>query len=1000
VSNKAVYFIDKFLSVEGDLAESPLGLLGPSASFTITDNNGGLFATNDQLSVSGSGFDNNEGVVFERFREYNGSDQYTGTQTAPSSTNVTIDGSGNISGNATRDGSAYDASAVSIRYYILTDGTSGATLSTNSLPIQESVAPTLDSAHAVALDTIRLFFSEPVFERGTDASGNFDLSGSVTTSDLIAIGGDTTATWNLVISGLTDRGLGGLTIGYNSSASDDSLADPSLNEVDDTDPDSTVVDLIPPDVTTLRNSADNADLSIGDFIGNTSYTLNARVANITASDATLDGCLFEGSDDGDTWNTIGEDTSYTVAGSDALFSVSWSVSSPTTRYKVLRARSYDGAVANGRNNALDSDDNLTLSAVVGSTTDGTNDNFEDTYQAIIEQVVPTSIGQSSGSIRAAVVVELQSNYGIAINTFGDVSFTVSDTTSSTEKWWSVSSGGTGSDNSINLTVVSTDTADTVWYSNNTAGGPNKLSLVETGTIFQNNSGRVDANGKTVTVTISKIVNVSLVSPAVDSNIDSSGTAGDLLLTVYVDGDEDTGDDFRILWGFSNVASPSPGDIAEIDSSGDLTPPAGGGNIQHNVPADSLQNLSSTYLYMFYWAENVTTTADSTVLDGFPIKASPARLILNPELVTAAGDNGADAAGGDFTPGVNNQEVVSIKFTTDPTQATIKISGLVFDYTAGATADEDDISAFHLYRDAGTIGTYDSGLDVLLDDFPIGPGDRSVNFNEIAPVITVTGSGVHVLVTVDVKSGANGNHTLGLVLSTPGKITFDGSAQVINGPNSSLNKRTFSNIGTSQDYSLPVTLISFKAVPSYAKIVLEWLTASEENNAGFYLMRADEKAGDYRRLNEQLIEGNGNTSVTHYYQFEDTDVEIEQTYYYKLFSVDFNGDVYEYPTIAAGAAVMLPQSFSLKQNFPNPFNPTTKMSFDVPQESNVKLEVYNMLGQKIRTLVDGRLQPGIYQNVIWDAKDDRGNSIANGIYYLVFTADAQNIKQVRKMVFMK
>jgi hypothetical protein len=448
--------------------------------------------------------------------------------------------------------------------------------------------------------------------------------------------------------------------------------------------------------------------------------------------------------------------------------------------------------------------------------------------------------------------------------------------------------------------------------------------------------------------------------------------------VDVDGDEDTGDDFRILYGFSNMASPTPAQIVEIDSSGDLTPPGGGGTIQHNVLADSLQNLPTTYAFMFYWADNVTSTADSTILDGFPIKASPARLILNPELMTAAGDNGADAAGGDFTPGVNNQEVVSIKFTSDPTQATIKIGGLVFDYTQTSTADENDLSTWHLYRDAGTIGGYDSGLDVLLDDVTVTAGMSSVNFAGISPALSVTGSGVHVLVTVDVKSGANGSHILGLKLSGPSSINFASASQVENGPNSSLNKATFSDIGTSQDYSLPVTLISFKAVPSFAKIVLEWYTASEENNAGFYLMRADEKAGDYRRLNEQLIEGNGNTSVTHFYQFEDSDVEIEKTLYYKLFSVDFNGDVYEYPTIAAGAAVMLPQSFTLEQNFPNPFNPTTKISFDVPQESNVKVEIYNMLGQKIRTLVDGRLQPGVYQNVIWDAKDDRGNSIANGI----------------------
>jgi flagellar hook assembly protein FlgD len=90
-----------------------------------------------------------------------------------------------------------------------------------------------------------------------------------------------------------------------------------------------------------------------------------------------------------------------------------------------------------------------------------------------------------------------------------------------------------------------------------------------------------------------------------------------------------------------------------------------------------------------------------------------------------------------------------------------------------------------------------------------------------------------------------------------------------------------------------------------------------------------------------------------------------------------------------------------QNYPNPFNPTTRISFDVAKESSISLEVYNMLGQKVRTLIDNqRYQPGIYSEVNWDAKDDSGNSVANGIYYLIFSANEYDYRQVRKMVFMK
>ncbi len=204
-----------------------------------------------------------------------------------------------------------------------------------------------------------------------------------------------------------------------------------------------------------------------------------------------------------------------------------------------------------------------------------------------------------------------------------------------------------------------------------------------------------------------------------------------------------------------------------------------------------------------------------------------------------------------------------------------------------------------------------------------------------------------------------------------------------------------------DNSLPVSLVAFSAIGKSGKIDLKWQTASEVNNSGFEILRSTAAAGTYQLVTPQLIPGHGNSTVAHSYDYVDSDVQENTTYYYKLYSRDFDGTRHEYGSIANATVQPLPKVFQIAQNYPNPFNPSTRISFDVAQESGVTLEIYNMLGQKVRTLVDNRrLQPGIYDNLLWDARDDRGNAVANGIYYLVFTARDYEFKQVRKMVFMK
>lgn len=94
---------------------------------------------------------------------------------------------------------------------------------------------------------------------------------------------------------------------------------------------------------------------------------------------------------------------------------------------------------------------------------------------------------------------------------------------------------------------------------------------------------------------------------------------------------------------------------------------------------------------------------------------------------------------------------------------------------------------------------------------------------------------------------------------------------------------------------------------------------------------------------------------------------------------------------------IPHEFALQQNFPNPFNPNTAINFQLPAAERVKLTIYNILGQKVRTLVNERLKAGYYK-VMWNGMNNRGRQMASGIY--IYRIEAGNFVMVRKMTLIR
>ena len=95
--------------------------------------------------------------------------------------------------------------------------------------------------------------------------------------------------------------------------------------------------------------------------------------------------------------------------------------------------------------------------------------------------------------------------------------------------------------------------------------------------------------------------------------------------------------------------------------------------------------------------------------------------------------------------------------------------------------------------------------------------------------------------------------------------------------------------------------------------------------------------------------------------------------------------------------VVPSGYSLSQNYPNPFNPETTIRYDLPEEGTIRLFLYNLSGQKIRTLVEGERPAGTY-SVTWDGRDDAGRDVASGVY--LCRMESGGLSTVRKMLLVR
>ena len=216
-----------------------------------------------------------------------------------------------------------------------------------------------------------------------------------------------------------------------------------------------------------------------------------------------------------------------------------------------------------------------------------------------------------------------------------------------------------------------------------------------------------------------------------------------------------------------------------------------------------------------------------------------------------------------------------------------------------------------------------------------------------------------------------------------------------------------------DNPLPVNLISFFAIGKNESVELKWSTASEIDNDGYIVYRSSEKDGNYNEIDSykynNTLKGGGNISKESNYSFIDYNVINGQTYWYKIADVDINGNRTFHGPIAAVPQKVeienikdnLPIEFNLSQNYPNPFNPSTTINFDVAEVKNgfpmIKLNIYNMLGEKVRTLYQGLIAPGSYE-VKWYGRNDLNMPLPSGVY--IYQLISPKAVITKKMMLVK
>ncbi|MFC1550397.1 FlgD immunoglobulin-like domain containing protein [Candidatus Neomarinimicrobiota bacterium] len=201
----------------------------------------------------------------------------------------------------------------------------------------------------------------------------------------------------------------------------------------------------------------------------------------------------------------------------------------------------------------------------------------------------------------------------------------------------------------------------------------------------------------------------------------------------------------------------------------------------------------------------------------------------------------------------------------------------------------------------------------------------------------------------------------------------------------------------QDLGIPSTPENFACESGDGELTLTWDDCPEVDVAAYNLFRGAE-------MGEPMVHIAGvGGNVTSYV---DVGLVNGETYYYKIAASDEASNTSPLSDYVSGTpetllgvddVQQLPEAYALEPNYPNPFNPTTTIRYNLPEAAQVRIMIYDMLGREVRSLVNGYVQAG-YQSIMWDATDNGGRPVSGGVYIYSIQSDRFNAN--RKMILLK
>ncbi|KAA3604310.1 MAG: T9SS C-terminal target domain-containing protein [Calditrichaeota bacterium] len=246
-------------------------------------------------------------------------------------------------------------------------------------------------------------------------------------------------------------------------------------------------------------------------------------------------------------------------------------------------------------------------------------------------------------------------------------------------------------------------------------------------------------------------------------------------------------------------------------------------------------------------------------------------------------------------------------------------------------------------------------------------------------------------------------------STPGTGSFTALATSVDGDELVANTGSFSEFAIGGgDVPLAIELDSFTARQIGNSIQLNWTTASEKDNEGFNVYRKTGN-GTFVQIasykgNSELLGALNSTTSNNYTFVDNSELRNGETYTYYISDVETNGLETKHEKSAETVRFVLNEEIAqtkldyvLAQNFPNPFNPSTQINFQIAKTQDVRLQIFNLKGELVKELVNEKMNEGSH-SAKWDGTDSFGNQVSSGTYFYKLSAGI--FSKTNKMVLLK